>query len=178
MSKWDSGVPYEELRKRLINKIEYELRKIKEKKVIRRKLGYLVLFAIQLRNGLRISDSIEAFIGFKSNPTAERVSFHVLKKKKDVEVVAWWPRWCPRRALNLVSQHLQGWTPTRLSAANACRRYLDVNTHSLRFARITYLLRKGINPSIVAKMTHHSNLHYILRYTQVKEAQDLAREID
>jgi len=30
------------------------------------------------------------------------------------------------------------------------------NTHSLRYALITYLLSQGVSPSIIAKITKHS----------------------
>ncbi|MFP3287548.1 MAG: tyrosine-type recombinase/integrase [Acidilobus sp.] len=47
------------------------------------------------------------------------------------------------------------------------------STHSLRYAFISYLLRKGVSPSIVAKIVGHSSLDHILHYTEVKLAEEV-----
>ncbi|MEM4531392.1 MAG: hypothetical protein QXY39_05970, partial [Thermofilaceae archaeon] len=52
-----------------------------------------------------------------------------------------------------------------------------VNTHSLRYAFITHLLRMNVNVSIISRITHHSNLNYVLRYTQQIVADDVLRSI-
>jgi Phage integrase family. len=51
------------------------------------------------------------------------------------------------------------------------------NTHSLRYAFITYLLRRGVDATIIAKITKHSRLDYILTYTQEKIAEEVLRKI-
>ena len=51
------------------------------------------------------------------------------------------------------------------------------NTHSLRYARITHLAKQGVSPSLMAKITHHKRLDYVLRYTEQKAADELNREI-
>ena len=58
-----------------------------------------------------------------------------------------------------------------------CIETYGFNTHSLRYAFITYLLRQGVNPSIVAKITRHSKLDFILRYTQERVAEQVLREM-
>jgi len=54
---------------------------------------------------------------------------------------------------------------------------LGINRHSLRYAFITYLLRKGISPSLIAKITRHKNLNYILTYTQQKTADKILEKL-
>ena len=56
------------------------------------------------------------------------------------------------------------------------KKVLGINTHSLRYARITHMLR-NISPSIVAKITGHKKLDYILTYTQIKTAEEALRNI-
>jgi Phage integrase family. len=58
-----------------------------------------------------------------------------------------------------------------------CRYTYKFNTHSLRYSFITYLLRNGVNVSIIAKITRHSRLDYILRYTQEKVADRVLRDL-
>ncbi|RLF23437.1 MAG: hypothetical protein DRN15_06345 [Thermoprotei archaeon] len=57
------------------------------------------------------------------------------------------------------------------------RKELGINRHSLRYAFITYLLRKGISPSLIAKITRHKNLNYILTYTQQKTADKILEKL-
>ncbi|NAZ32040.1 MAG: hypothetical protein GU352_04955 [Acidilobus sp.] len=47
-----------------------------------------------------------------------------------------------------------------------CRRAYGFNTHGLRYAFVSYLLKKGVSPSIVAKITGHRPLDHILHYTR------------
>jgi len=39
-----------------------------------------------------------------------------------------------------------------------CRRAYGFNTHSLRYAFVSYLLKRGVSPSIAAKITGHRSL--------------------
>ncbi|MEM1867919.1 MAG: tyrosine-type recombinase/integrase, partial [Thermosphaera sp.] len=52
---------------------------------------------------------------------------------------------------------------------------LKINTHSLRYAFITHLLKEGVNPAIVARVTGHTKLDFILHYTQAKAAEEVLR---
>ena len=54
---------------------------------------------------------------------------------------------------------------------------LKLNTHSLRYAFITHLARRGISAQIIAKITGHRRLDYILHYTQRVEAEKLLEKI-
>jgi integrase len=57
------------------------------------------------------------------------------------------------------------------------KKILKINTHGLRYARITHMLRNNISPSIVAKITGHKKLDYILTCTQIKTAEEALRNI-
>ena len=54
-----------------------------------------------------------------------------------------------------------------------CRRAYGFNTHSLRYAFVSYLLKKGVSPSIVAKVVGHRSLDHILHYTEVKLVEEV-----
>jgi site-specific recombinase XerD len=53
------------------------------------------------------------------------------------------------------------------------RKTYGFNTHALRYAFITHLLKKGVSPSIIARITGHASLDYILHYTELKTAEDI-----
>ena len=58
-----------------------------------------------------------------------------------------------------------------------CREQLGYNTHALRYAYISYLAREGISAQIIAKITGHMTLKYILYYTQKTEAEKIQRRV-
>jgi len=45
-------------------------------------------------------------------------------------------------------------------------RRLGINARSLRYAFITYMLRKKVSPLITAAITDYKNLNMILKYTR------------
>ena len=53
---------------------------------------------------------------------------------------------------------------------------LNINTHSLRYAYIMYLLNHEVNPTIVAKIIGHKKLDYILAHTS-KDSRGSTRKI-
>jgi len=57
------------------------------------------------------------------------------------------------------------------------RRTYEFNTHSLRYAFITHLLRLSHSPSIVAKIMGHRSLDHILHYTEVEVAEEVLADL-
>jgi integrase len=64
----------------------------------------------------------------------------------------------------------------RVNVNKYLHRRLRINAHSLRYAFITYMLRKGVSPSIIAAITGHKNLNMILKYTERKEVEKVLEE--
>ncbi|MEM4976513.1 MAG: hypothetical protein QXT64_04230 [Desulfurococcaceae archaeon] len=170
--KWDKGVDYDAVYSLLLKSI----RKKKERKDRRLvSLCYDFILLLQLRNGLRISEAVRAF------------KQYILTRKNELEVNVSKKK---RREMRLVIVPEIGFdTSLCVDLVNVdddvlvkrIKSYasgmLKINTHSLRYAFITYLLRQGVNPSIVAKITKHSKLDFILSYTQEKTAEDILRNI-
>jgi len=140
---------------------------------------YYAVLLIQLRNGCRVSEAVRAFREFLRSGAVElRVP---VSKRRGVERLVVVPaelealrgeaRACCSELLLVPERALVKRVVTW------CERKLGFNTHSLRYAFITYLLRSGVNPSIVARITQHARLDYILRYTQEKEAERALREL-
>ncbi|MEM1929910.1 MAG: tyrosine-type recombinase/integrase [Thermofilaceae archaeon] len=169
MNKWDRGVDYEVVYERLLRLIKRE-RKPKLK-------AYAFILLIQLRNGSRVSEAVKAFKEYLLTGKRE-VEVPLSKKKKperrlmvipDVE----FDRSSAAADLLDIDDNLLVWRVKKYA-----EKKLRVNTHSLRYAFITYLLRQGINPAVVAKITGHSKLDFILHYTQSKEAERVLRELE
>jgi len=165
---WDSCVDYKEAYSQILGHL------------YRTGHPWDVVLLVQLRNGSRIGEAIEAVRQFcESKATAVRVR---IEKHKEGD-----------QRLMVLPEELRGKEGREL-LAQACLRLAKVknpksavkvyckatygfNTHSLRYAYITYLLSKGVNPSLVAKITGHKNLSYILHYTQLKTAEDILLKV-
>ncbi|MEM3895982.1 MAG: hypothetical protein QW763_01800 [Archaeoglobaceae archaeon] len=153
---WDQGLDFEKTLKKL-------LKDYAEETNLRRKTKLAILIT-QLRNGSRISEAIEAISIFKSTGARE-VMVKVRKKKED-----------EFRKMIIPEQIKQSHVvdiPNKHAIAMFAKRRYGFNTHSLRYAFVSYLAKRGVSPQIIAKITRHSKLDMILNYTQEKIADEI-----
>jgi len=167
MRSWDKGVDY-------IATYELILRNIKRLQYPSR--CYLVIALIQLRNGSRISEAVRAFKRWLLTGNQE-IYVEVSKKKH------------PEARLMIIPRDIMEYRNEclELSALEdkvlrervrwALYYYLKLNTHSLRYSYITFLLKEGVNPALVSKLIRHSRIDTLLRYIQLKESDRVLREI-
>jgi integrase len=131
---------------------------------------------IQLRNGARVGEAIEATKAFcesKTTTVRVRVEKH---PGNDTRLMVLPEELRGKEGRDYLAKACIRLTKIRnpkSAVKQYCRTTYGFNTHSLRYAFITYMLSKGINPSFVAKITGHKNLSYILHYTEVKTAEDI-----
>ena len=165
-SKWDKGLDFEVAYRKLL--------RLNKRKGINS--CYSTIAIIQLRNGLRAIEAVRAFKHFLKYKQLEFTVEVAKKKKKEERLVV-----IPHEVIHTTSNCKDLLELTDIKLRDRYRWWLrdrlGWNTHSLRYAFITYLLRHGINPSIVAKITRHSRLDYILTYTQEKTAEDILRNL-
>lgn len=169
---WDRGLDYEGTKRLLLERIR-GLRGVRGVRA-RRALAYTCVLLFQLRNGSRVSEAVDALRAWVST------------RKREVEVPVRKHRSFEVRKM-VVPEELK--EEDRLDCASVleCVKPANVevyagrafgwNTHSLRYARITHLAKKGVSPSLIAKITHHRRLDYVLRYTEQKAADELNRNI-
>lgn len=165
---WDYSVDFVEAKKTLVsaykqlydtNLMPYE--------------AYVAILLIQLVNGCRIREAIRAFRTFIESGEREfqlqaqkhgNIRFviipDVIKKKATYNAV-----------LTIDDEKLSA--RIRMFALH----YLKTNTHSLRYALISYLAKNGIDPAIIAKITGHKRLDRIITYTQTKDAIEMLRKL-
>lgn len=164
---WDRNVDFSSMYSLLVR----ALRRNSEPRVC-----YDSILLIQLRNGLRISEAVSAFRSYLLTKKTE-LEVRVAKKKH------------PETRLVVIPQELELIRDKCLELLSVddkkliarvkmyCLRAYKINTHSLRYAFITYLLKQNVSPSIIAKITRHSKLDFILHYTQSKLAEDVLRAL-
>jgi len=165
---WDRGVDYEEA----YTKILRHLAKSEPPASC-----YDAILLIQLRNGLRVSEAVQVFKEFLARRALE-VEVQVSKKRHPETRLAIIPRELLDARLvgcrDLLSIDEEKLT---MRVKKYSRRRYGFNTHSLRYAFITFLLQQGVSPSIIAKITKHSRLDFILTYTQEKTAEEILKKL-
>lgn len=166
MKNWDKGIDYETLLDIILKRYRIA-RKQKEK-------CYLAILLIQLRNGARISEAVRCYRQYLKNKNPEQRVVLSKKRKIDDRLM-----YMPLEFIPNIPECSEFLTIDYKKLINRIKVYsirvLKVNTHTLRYAYITYLAKKGVNPSIIAKLTKHSNLNFITAYTQEKEAQNVLK---
>ena len=166
---WDSGLDFLDTYQKILSHLN------------RTKKPQDVVLLIQLRNGSRVGEAVEALRQFcEAGRTEVLVRIEKHKDPKDQRIMVL-PEQLRKGPGKVLLENACAWLAGVEKPKNAvevyCRRTFGFNTHSLRYAFITYMLKKGVSPSVVAKITGHSSLESILHYTETKTAEDLLREL-
>lgn len=162
---WDKGVNLET--------IISLIKRLRRKYAGRKYACYLDILYVQALNGLRISEAVDAYIEYIK--TRNSVLDVTVRKKKKPD----------KRRVFIRSIDTEGCEWVLLTdkdklvarAKVVCRRLLGINTHTIRYAYITYLASMGVESSIIAKITHHTKLDMVLRYTQTKRAEEIQKAV-
>jgi integrase len=167
---WDLGLDYRQVYRMILAKVKEH--------ISRRAFAsycYACVLLIQLRNGSRVSEAVDAAIKFADQKSSE-VYVKVRKRRDGYERLMVLPEELKIQDISICREILsRGNAALRVKVY--AKKVLGINTHSLRYARITHMLRNNISPSIVAKITGHKKLDYILTYTQIKTAEEALRNI-
>lgn len=165
---WDKGLDYEATYARLLRKIN----NVKSDST----RCYLIIALIQLRNGARISEAVRAFKEWIRTGKAE-VYVKVSKKRRYEDRLMVIPDEVGQYRLQCVDLADVDDIVLRERVRYSLYYYFKINTHSLRYAFITYLLKNFVNPALVSKMIRHSRLDTLMHYVQIKEADDILRKM-
>jgi Phage integrase family. len=161
---WDSGLDFEEAYRRMLGHM------------LSSGSPYDVVLLIQLRNGSRVGEAVEATMRFCASGqdlVLVRIEKH---KDNDLRLMVLPEELRSGEGRQLLSEACAALSALRSPKAAVkvyCRRTYGFNTHSLRYAFVSYLLKRGVSPSIVAKITGHRSLDHILHYTEMKTAEDI-----
>jgi len=167
---WDKGLDYDEFLREVKRNIKELLPP--ETELEEKKLTYWTVIAIQLTNGLRISEAIEATKKWaKSGKTVLEVKVRKKRRKQEIRPVK-----IPKFVIK-TREYIQD--VLREKDEKLERRIVSwaskhkINTHSVRYAWVTKKLKEGVNPAIVAGALRHSKLDMLMKYVQRMEADKL-----
>jgi len=176
---WDEGLDYEKTYKRLVNHLRALREDATEKGLVRR--FYTMVLLTQLRNGSRVGEAIDMVC--HAMRTGERDARVRVEKRSDGETRR---MILPDEITRLDLLQTRAVCEERLARGKRwlvslistyARRRLGFNTHSLRYAFITHLSRHGYSPQVIAKITGHKRLDFILSYTQEKLADKILENL-
>lgn len=187
LGTWDKGFEVEEAKELILQSIRDNLffynhpriysenmpiQLIKAK--IRSRLMNLAVLLVQLRNGSRVSEACEAMLKWLEE-NKDKV-YVVVRKRKDKETRAMFIpeevrklreilKDYPKISVEEFSNRVTSW------ASIYFEKYL--NSHSLRYAKVTNMLDKGYNPILVAKMMKWKNINMLVEYAQEGVAEKI-----
>lgn len=101
----------------------------------------------------------------------------VEKRKDNAERLIVIPTVIPKRLLEGACHWLEGVEDPSTALSIYSLRTYGFNTHSLRYAFITKMVKNGVQPSVIAKITGHKTLSHIITYTEAKEAEEILRRM-
>jgi integrase len=160
------------------------------KNIVTRKMIYTIIAMNQLRNGCRISESVRAFIRYYkdkkfskkvvvkiSKSDAAKTNKHgdrIIPKTRYRNIV--FQEWCEVEKLKeQIFETMKGIPFERLRqrVLDYLLKNFQFNTHSLRYARVNYLLSSGKDVTTVAKYIGHADVKTILHYCQQKNVDKM-----
>ncbi|RLF09343.1 MAG: hypothetical protein DRJ98_08285 [Thermoprotei archaeon] len=167
---WDRGIPYGELRTRLLTLIQIARRQAQlGYKRARKRLANLYVLFIQLENAARVSEAYDAYLAYLETGQRKvwvRVRKHRRGQRQRLIIIPPdipKPDKCPR--------------PASLAAVEVFAQSIGLNTHTLRYARITDLAKRKVHPALLGKMTKHVNIKWLINYIQEREAEELLEQL-
>jgi integrase len=156
---WDRNIEYDIFLPKLLK----TLPKLKDKGKC-----YCSIAILQLTNGMRVREAVAAFQYFLK--TGDR-KFQVMVLKQKHEKYR--PVRVPDEITNDIRAECYDFKDEDLlKLRDRYRMWLyktfKVNSHSLRYAFVTKMAEMGLSPMIIARITGHSELRYLITYTHKK----------
>ena len=176
MFAWDKNLDWEEWKK----KLEKEIKNLREKKGTQAdiQLAYNIILYIQLLNGCRIGEAVRT-IKQMSQKFERKIRVRVEKRKNEYQRLIVVPKSVKvediRRVKWVIDSADEEILKKRIKAW--CRKRWGINTHALRYAFISHLSKQGVSAQLIAKITGHAKLDYILYYTQKQKAEELLERL-
>ena len=182
MTSWDRNLKYEDWEKKLEDEIKalriekeyYELKGLKRSRTSLH-LAYNAILLAQLVNGSRISEAVQAVMQFAADKKREQ-SVDARKrrahKKARIFIV-------PKTVKVGFFDVLEGRTEKQITngVMQFALNHHHINTHSLRYAFVSYQNRKGTPATVTAGILRHSNVGMIEHYSRDQEADEIFRSM-
>lgn len=146
-----------------------------------KRLSFLVISLIQLQNGSRIGETINAVNIFIRDLDCKVAVITIAKRKDGFRRKILLPELINKEILERIKPVIKDDSIEELSKKIRMflTRHYGWNTHSLRYALINYLaIEKKVPVNLVSKLVGHKNMNQLLTYTQNRHVDDLLVSIN
>jgi integrase len=146
-----------------------------------KKLAYVVISLIQLQNGSRISETLNAVKQFIKDINCKVAVITIAKRKDGFRRKILLPDSVDSKLIERIIPVINDNNNEELSKKIRMflNRHYGWNTHSLRYALINYLaIEKKVPVNLVSKLVGHKNMNQLLTYTQNKHVDELLVSIN
>ena len=178
---FDKGVDYSQANEKFITDINNLLNQAYMNAHELKRLTYLVIALIQLQNGSRISETINAVKMFIANHDLKVAIIIIAKRKDGFRRKILLPELITKEIMERIKPEIKNDTIEELSKKIRMflTRHYGWNTHSLRYALINYLaIENKVPVNLVSKLVGHKNMNQLLTYTQNKHVDELLLSIN
>ncbi len=160
---WDRGLDYDSTYNVLL------------KHLLKTEDPHDVFLLTQLRNGSRVGEAVEAIRQACQRGLGPGDELYLQAEKKGNQRLMVIPDDVPKYMLQRACEWLSRVRSPKVAVAKYSLVTFNFNTHSLRYAFITKLVKQGVPPSVIAKITGHRTLNRLITYTEAKTAEELLR---
>lgn len=179
---WDRGLNFEQVKKEILKDLSTEkvkdgyLRSLGKENKRSQRITYDAILLIQLLNGARIGEAVNGAYGYVNDGYREQAVKVEKRKSKEILRSVIIPSEISRRDL----ESIEGKDPEKVKQAvktYAIRRF-GFNTHSLRYAFITYMATEKKQPvNVIARITEHTDINMLTHYIEKRKANEILRDV-
>lgn len=187
---FDRDIDFGPMKEQLITEYTNQTKTYLESRYVKQsgcRVIYILIALIQLRNGSRISEAVNAFKLFMANGIKDKVIVKIAKSSGPDNIGTRYRKmmfpdgWIDGSNIEVILNKLKT-THSKLLESNDIRknvltfmlRWFESNTHSLRYAFINHMIYEHKQQlTNVAKFVGHKNLNQLVTYTQHKNCEKL-----
>ena len=175
---WDMGLDFEEWSERLRKDLKrYRGLALQNKKRYIGRFVYTAILLTQLLNASRLAEAVEAIDSFL---VSGRREYKIYAKKKGVKRYMYIPVDIKRDDILFINMiwewHNRDLKRINISVKVYANRTLKINTHSLRYAGITYY-NMFLGTAGTRRVTGHAKEDTVANYIQYRTARDILRAV-
>lgn len=180
--EWDKGLNFSQAKKEILKDLSTEkmkdgyLRSLGKENKRSQRIAYDAILLIQLLNGARIGEAVSGAYGYINDGYREQAVRVEKRKNKEILRSIIIPSEISRKDL----ENIKDRDPEKVkqSVKTYAMRHFGFNTHSFRYAFITYMATERKQPvNVIARITEHTDVNMLTHYIEKRKATEILRDV-
>lgn len=180
-SNWDMDLNFKDTYDQLVNDYKKALVELKDGNITanrQKKLLYITIGLITLRNGLRQSEAVESLKEIILS-NSDKVQVKVLKRKDNFYRSVYLPSDLQLSDLDFIKDIVLNSNISKTNVSHFFKTNYGYNPHSLRHCFVSeMIINRNIDSIVLSKITGHKNISTLVNYTSQKKADYLLKELE